>query len=114
MPIPGVGNNPGGDNAFSGPMGSKEPAYGVGERMKILSKIGVQAPPGVNAPKRSQRAAKKTAKTQAPQEAAAPQMVPEQAPIASYDQELVQFWGELASHPGASPLVRQIANEVAR
>lgn len=112
MGIPGVGNNPDGNNPFSGPMGEKEPAYGVAERMKILSKIGVQSPPGVNAPKRAQRRAVKGkgAKPQAPPPE--PQIVPEAAPVANYDQELAQFWMEMAAEPGASPLVQQIASQV--
>lgn len=112
MPIPGVGNNPGGDNAFSGPMGQKEPAYGLGERMKLLSKIGVQPTPGVNAAKQSQRAASRSRRAAKPAVAEAPVPVPEQQPVANYDQQLSAFWNEIAATPGASQLAQQIAQQV--
>lgn len=106
-----MGNNERGINSFSGPMGQKEPAYGTAERMKVLSKIGVKSPPSVNAPRRSQRRAGKGQ----PQVAAPePQIAPEQHPIANYDQQLVQFWTQLAAEPGASPLIQQIAAQAAQ
>jgi hypothetical protein len=113
MPLPGTSNNGLGINSFSGPMGEKEAPYGLTERLKVLSKIGVKPPPSVNAGKQSQRRA--TSKTKgAPQEAPPPPAIAgAQAPIASYDQELVNFWQQMAATPGASPLILQIANEVA-
>lgn len=100
-----------GINSFSGPMGEKEPAYGVAENMKILSKIGVQAPASQNAARRSQRRATSRRKGgAAPEAPPSPVEIPaETAPVASYDQQLVAFWQQLAAEPGASPLIQQIA-----
>lgn len=110
-----MANNYLGINAFSGPMGEKEPAYGAEARMKVLDAI---APPGtpsaVNAPQRAKRAAVRGKTIQAqpqPQPMSTAPTSP-QGQVASYDQSLAAFWQQAAATPGASPQVIQYAAEV--
>lgn len=108
MPAPGIPNNPAGINAFSGPMGQKEPAYGQVERLKQLTAAAPPGTPGaVNAPKRAQRRAtkRKSGVPAAGAVTAPPAAAPQPSPIAL-------FWQEIAADPEASPLVRQYAAEV--
>jgi hypothetical protein len=116
VPNPGQANNGLGINSFSGPMGQKEPAYGAIERLKNLTAL---APPGtpaaVNAPKRSKRAAVRGKKMSAGQAPAPAVESPASAPMPAaptYEQQLMEFWQEVAADPNASPLVRQYAQEV--
>jgi hypothetical protein len=116
MPNPGQANNGLGINSFSGPMGQKEPAYGAIERLKILTAL---APPGspaaLNAPKRSKRAAVRGKKMTGSGQASTV-VTPASAPMPSeptYEQQLVEFWQQVAADPNASELVRRYASEVA-
>jgi hypothetical protein len=103
-------NNPGGVNAFSGPQGRSDPAYGAVERLKVLSALApIGSPAAIGAPKRAQRRAGKRAPQQAASPAAAPSVA--QAPQATYGATLASFWQQLAADPGASNLVRQLAQE---
>lgn len=122
MPVPGAGNNGLGINAFSGPMGEKEPAYGATERLKVLSRIiPTGSPAAQNAPRRAKRAALRRSKA-APAGAAAPNpsqpiaqspdMLSGTPPQTTYDMQLQQFWTQLAAEPNASPLVKQYAAQV--
>lgn len=121
----GSGNNALGINAYSGPMGQKEPAYGDVERMKVLSSLApVGSPAAVNAPKRAKRAAQKgktmgkpTGPPPPPNEAMTP--VPQglptgqnPVPTGTYQAQLESFWTQIAADPGASDLVKQIAARV--
>lgn len=114
MPLPGMANNGAGINVFSGPLGEKEPAYGAGERLKVLSALApVGSPAAQNAPKRAKRAAQrgKRAATAATPSAVAPP--PATAANAdSYQMSLTAFWQQVAADPNASDLAKQYAAEV--
>lgn len=118
----GSGNNGLGINAYSGPMGEKEPAYGAGERLKVLTSLApVGSPAALNAPNRAKRAAKKgktMAAAGAPPVAPSEEMAPvpsglptEQSPVpgGTYQAQLEQFWQQIAADPNASDLVKAIA-----
>lgn len=113
MPAIGVPNNGLGINAFSGPMGEKEPAYGAVERLKILTAM---APPGtnpaINAPKRAKRAAVRGKTATTPTAAPIGTGTPAALPADSYPSMLAGFWSSLAMDPGASPLIHQLAAQV--
>lgn len=104
MPNPGVVNNELGINAYSGPLGQKEPAYGATERLKQLT---AAAPPGtpaaINAPRRARRkAGRRTATAVIPPPSPPPPVQPSPAAI---------FWQQIAADPGASDLVKMYAAE---
>lgn len=114
MPLRGVVNNAAGVNVFSGPLGQKEPAYGAGERLKVLSALApVGSPAALNAPKRAKRAA------QSGRRAAPAALAPAGAPppattqnADTYQMSLAAFWGQVAADPNASDLVKKYASEV--
>lgn len=117
--ISGGGNNGLGINAYSGPMGQKEPAYGAGERLKVATALApIGSPQAVGAPKRAKRAAVKgktmgqTAVAPGESVAALPPGLPtDQAPVPqqSYQAQLEAFWQQVASDPDSSDLVKQMA-----
>lgn len=114
MPLRGVVNNAAGVNVFSGPLGQKEPAYGAGERLKVLSALApVGSPAAQNAPKRAQRAAtsgKRAATAVSPTAAAPPPATAQNAD--TYQMSMAAFWGQVAADPEASDLVKKYAAEV--
>lgn len=116
-----MGNNELGINAFSGPMGEKEPAYGAVERAKVLSSLApVGSPAAQNAPRRAkQRALRGKRGAPAATEARATANLPDASPVAPvqqdppYQMQVQQFWTQLAAEPGASDQVKQYAAQVA-
>lgn len=110
MPNPGQANNPGGINAFSGPMGEQEPAYGQVERDKALTSAApVGSPDPASMVKRAQRrGASGRGGSGAP---SPPTLHPEAVSSASHDVQQTMFWQAVLSDPGASPLTRQYAEQ---
>jgi hypothetical protein len=96
-----------GSNQFYQP----EPKYGDVKKMKELSREAPMsgapvAKPAVNAPQRAQAQAT-TPKTPAQQKPAKASIQPD------YGLELASTWAEIAALPGASDLVKQIAERAA-
>lgn len=103
MPFTGTVNNPSGVNGAQ--MFEHESAYGEVKRMEQSVQAAPIAPaPAVSAPKRAQR----SAVNRATQQASAPQTP------ADYQAALAQEWIKLASLPGASPLIQEIAARAAQ
>lgn len=91
MPAPGVPNNPAGVNGLY----QQEAPYGAIKRLQqMTSAAPVATPRAVNAPRRAQRRAVNPPAQQTPP---------------PYEEELATVWTELASLPGASPLVQEYA-----
>lgn len=105
MPNPGQANNPGGVNAFSGPLGQTEPAYGEVERSKLLeSAAPVGSPNPAAVPKRMQRRAVKGGGA-----GASPTLHPSAIAAAPAQADAATFWDAVLNDPGASPLAKQYA-----
>lgn len=104
MPSPGVVNNPGGANGAQ--MFEHESSYGEVKRLQQSIQAAPIAPaPAVNAPRRAQRAAvNRSARTPA---------ASSQTP-ADYQTQIAAQWAQLASLPGASPLLQEYAARAAR
>lgn len=111
MPNPGQANNALGINAFSGPMGETEPAYGQVERdMALESAAPVGSPSPAAVPKRAQRrAVSGRAGSGAPARSAA--MHPDAVTNSSPQIQQQMFWQAVLNDPGASPLARQYAEQ---
>lgn len=99
--------NPGGTNQFG-----TDPAYGDVKRLTELTReapmSGARVAAGAtNAPRRAQRQVTRPARpaAAAPQAAQAPP-----APV-SYEAQLAAVWAQVAADPGASPLVREYAQQ---
>lgn len=102
------GNNPGGINQ----LGSDRVPYGDAKRLATLSGEAPMsgaplATPAVNAPRNARR--QRGGQTQVTQPVAAGP--PQLAPAVSYQAQLAQTWAQIAMEPGASDLVKQIAQE---
>lgn len=108
MPNPGQVNNGAGVNGFTGPGGAETP-YGAVKRLGQMTKAAPIGPtPGGNAPQQAKRAAQRGA--QEP-----PLVSPDQAVMSAPQVPLsvayAQAWASLATQPGASELVKRIAQE---
>ena len=107
--------NPDGYNAFGGPLEREMPYGDVAKQQALTRLAGTANPSAVNAPRRSKRHAtgqdrpRKSAKNRAQTEALP---VPPSPPQVPYEQVLASFWMELASEPGASPLIQEIAGSL--
>ena len=102
--------NPQGVNSFD--RFASEPGYGEKNRMNVLQ--GAAPVPGVhplNAPRRAKRHA---AGQDRPRGSARPGPVAAPPPMSAPAPEVItaEVWKELAQHPDASPLVKQIAAEL--
>lgn len=109
MPRPGVPNNPSGAN------GVEDPATGQTSVAGLVNRpVGINTAlqtPAQQVPKRAQRQATRPATAGQPggtAAAAAPQPPPAPLP---YPVMLAKAWTDVASIPGASPLVQQLAQE---
>lgn len=103
MPAPGMANNPEGVNGLY----HREEPYGAIKRLQQSTQAAPIAPtPAVNAPRRAQRAAVngRTRTAQAQGSTTAP----------DYQTAIAQVWQQMASMPGASPLVQQYAVRAAQ
>jgi hypothetical protein len=110
MPRPGVPNNPGGANGADDPKTGTTSVAGVVHRqMGLTSAAPIPPVPGLNAPKQAGRTAKRGAQS-APTPVAQPAPAAPPAPL-PYNVRLAQAWAQVASIPGSSPLVQQLAQE---
>lgn len=104
--------NPSGVNGFTPP--GVEVPYGDAQQNAAVQKSAplagqAETAHATNAPRRSQRQAVRGAE---PEHVAAPEMPGAPAQIAP-QAEVAMFWQQIALEPGASPLVKQIAQEAA-
>lgn len=105
--------NPSGTNGYSPP--SVEVPYGEAQQNAAVQKSAplagqAETAHATNAPRRGQKRAARGA-AEEPQ-GPPPQLPGEPARIAP-DAQVAMFWQQIAQQPGASPLVQQIAQEVA-
>ena len=105
--------NPSGQNSpvnFNGFV-QNPPAYGDKQKQGDLARTAPLAGGGaafaLNTPRRSQKRASRPAQPQATPIIAPPQPVP----TPQYPVMMANAWQEIASIPGASPLVQQLAQE---
>jgi hypothetical protein len=111
VPNSGQVNNGSGVNGYTGPGGAETP-YGAVKRLGQMTKAApIGTVPGVNAPQQAKRAAARGQQEPAP-------VTPDQAVMAQPSVPLpvayAQAWSAVASTPGASPLVVQMAQEAQR
>lgn len=99
-------NNPNGVNAFSGP-NDVQPAYGDIKKLADLTAQAGLAATAQGAPKRAQR--KATGSSSRKRVAAAPTPPPGGPQHVPWQQAVANFWQQVASEPGASPLVQELA-----
>ena len=98
MPVPGQPNNPGGVNGLY----EREAPYGAIKRLQQSIQAAPISPnPATNAPRKAQRAAV-SGGNKSP------------APPQDYPTWVAQQWAGLASIPGASPLVQDLAARAAQ
>lgn len=102
-------NNPDGYNAFGGPV-EREMPYGEIAKLQNLTRLAPTAQRVSVIEKRAPKRRKSNAKRQASPQPVVP---PTQAEV-PYEQILSSFWSELASEPGASPLIVELAEAARR
>lgn len=104
-------SNPSGVNGFTPP--GVETPYGEAQQNAAVQKSAPLAGQqetarGTNAPRRAQRQAVRGGAQQEP-----PAQLPGAPGQIAPDAQVALFWQQIAQTPGASPLVQQIAQEVA-